>query len=307
MAAPAAKPAAPAGKSAPTPAFAPPPPKEVEKPLPPPVNPFESRTVVIKLTDNGIVTAHLMLPNAGGAQEVLKGYLINEDKKDKKQTKRRSLQKFVEQYAVLRAIDHPNIARTTDIGLSETHLFVAQEYCAGGDLENLIAQGMAADDAVKVMLKITGALRVAHEKGFVHGDLRPANVMIREDGSFAVVDFALARVVEYAVGEGESGVMLRSPEYLSPEMINGQPADMRSDLYTLGLLLHEMLTGKRAYANPDLSKVMLDQLNAPVPVLPAPHEKFQPLLAKLMAKNPAERFDSVADLIGFMAEAKLQA
>ena len=183
--------------------------------------------------------------------------------------------------------------------------FVAQEYCAGGDLRNLIAQGMAADDAVKVLLRVAGALKAAHARGFVHGDLRPANVMIREDGSFAVVDFALAKVVEYAVAEGESGVMLRSPDYLSPEMINGEPADVRSDVYALGLLLHEMLTGRRAYASPDLSKVMMDQLNAPVPVLPSPHERFQPLLDKLMAKRLDERFASVADVIAFMAEAKL--
>lgn len=301
---PAIKPAAPPARKAGAPTFAPPP-KEV--PLPPPVDPFTDRTVVLKLADNGISAVHLVLPSAGGAQEVLKGYLINEDPKDKRQVKRRALQAFVEQYAALRAVDHPNLGRTTAIGLSATHLFVAQEYCAGGDLRNLIAQGMAADDAVKALLKIAAALKAAHARGFVHGDLRPANVMIREDGSFAVVDFALARVVEYAVAEGESGVMLRSPDYLSPEMINGEPADVRSDIYMLGLLLHEMLTGKRAYANPDLSKVMMDQLDAPVPVLPSPHECFQPLLEKLMAKNMAGRFASVADLLAFMAEARLQA
>jgi serine/threonine protein kinase len=267
------------------------------------VDPFETRTVVLKLADNGIVTVHLTLPKAGGPQEVLKGFLINDDKK---QTKRQSLYKFIEQYAAFRAIEHPNLGRVTDHGLSPTHLFVAQEYFAGGDLRNLIAQGMAADDAVKVLLRVAGGLKAAHARGFVHGDLRPSNVMIREDGSFALVDVALARVVEYAVAEGESGVLLRGPDYLSPEMINGEPADVRSDIYALGLLLHEMLTGKRAYANPDLSKVMMDQLNAPVPVLPAPHERFQPLLDRLMAKSLEQRFASVADVMAFMAEAKLQ-
>jgi DNA-binding response OmpR family regulator len=282
-------------------AFAPPPPKDA--PLPPPVDPFAERTVVLKLADNGISAVHLVLPKAGGTQEVLKGFLLNDDKK---QTKRRVLHGFIEQYAALRALEHPNIARTTDIGLSATHLFVAQEYCAGGDLRNLIAQGMGADDAVKALLRIASGLKAAHARGFVHGDLRPANVMIREDGSFALVDIALAKVVEYAVAEGESGVMLRTPDYLSPEMINGQPADVRSDVYSLGLLLHEMLTGKRAYDSPDLSKVMMDQLNAPVPVLPAPHERFQPLLEKLMAKDLSARFASIAEVLGFMSEARLQ-
>jgi len=101
--------------------------------------------------------------------------------------------------------------------------------------------------------------------------------------------------------------MLRSPEYLSPEMINGVAADVRSDIYCLGLLLHEMLTGQRPYASPDLSKVMMDHLKAPVPKLPAPHERFQPLLDKLMAKKTEERFASVQDVIAFMGEARLAA
>jgi serine/threonine protein kinase/DNA-binding NarL/FixJ family response regulator len=299
---PAIKPAPPPKARAGAPAFAPPP--RPGAPLPPPVDPFESRTVVLKLADTGIVTAHLTLPKAGGAQEVLKGFLINDDRK---QAKRPSLHKFLEQYAVFRAIEHPNIARTTDAGLSATHLFVAQEYCAGGDLRNLIAQGLSHDDALKVLLRVAAGLKAAHQKGFVHGDLRPANVMIREDGSFALVDFALARVVEYAVGEGESGVVLRPPDYLPPEVISGQAADVRSDIYALGLLLHEMLTGRRAYASPDLSKVMMDQLNAPVPTLPAPHGKFQPLLDKLMAKKLEDRFASIGDVMAFVGESKLQA
>ena len=237
-------------------------------------------------------------------QEVVKTFLVNDDRKG---SKRAALQAYVEHYAVFRSVEHPNIARTTDHGLSATHLFVVQEYCSGGDLCNLIAQGMTADDTVKALLRIASGLKAAHQKGFVHAGLKPSNVMIREDGSFAIVDFALARIIEFAVGEGESGVMLRSPDYLSPETINGQPADVRSDIYTLGLLLHEMLTGKRAYASPDLSKVMTDQLNAPVPTLPAPHERFQPLLDKLMAKRLEERFASVADVISFMTEARLQA
>jgi len=269
-----------------------------------PEGPVIGYDFVRKLADNGAVATYLVMPEAGGAQQVLKTVLINDD--PKKRTKWPHLQKFVEHYAGLASLEHPNLGRALGQGLTATHLYVVQEYCPGGDLRNLIAERMIADDAVKTLLRIAAGLRVAHQRGFIHGDLKPANVMIRADGSFAIVDFALARIVEYAIGEGETGVLVRSPEYLSPEMINGQPADAQADIYTLGLLLHEMLTGRRAYDNPDLSRMMMDHLAAPVPTLPAGYEKFQPLLDRLMAKNRAERFGTVQDVIAFMAQTRPQ-
>jgi CheY-like chemotaxis protein len=257
-------------------------------------------TAVRKLADNGTVAVHLVNPSAGGPQVVVKTIQLSADKK-----KRPHVQKFIDHYAAIDAIEHPHIARTFGQGLTETFMYVVQEYCAGGDLRNLVADRMTAEDAVKTVLRLAGALRAAHQKGFVHGDLKPANVMIRADGSFALVDFALARIVEYVVGEGEAGVILRAPDYLSPEMINGLPADAQSDIYTLGLLLHEMLLGKRAYDWPDVSRVVMDHLNAPVPKLPEGYERFQPLLDKLMAKSRPERFATMQEVIAFMAQAKL--
>jgi serine/threonine-protein kinase PpkA len=282
-------------------------PKQLAAPAPPVssprsgADPFADRTVVLKLSDNGVVAVHLVLPKAGGAQQVVKTVLINDAK-----SKRAHLEKFIERYAEFRTLEHPSLARTLDHGMSPTHLFVVQEYCPGGDLRNVIAQGISADDAVKTLLRIASGLKAAHRKGLVHGDLRPANVMIRENGSHALVDFALAGIVEYAIGEGDSGVVLRSPNYLSPEVIMGKAVDERSDIYGLGLLLHEMLTGRQAYASPDVSRVMTDQLGAPVPTLPPAFERFQPLLEKLMAKKPQDRFASVQDVIQFMMGAKLQ-
>lgn len=299
---PASAPAKAAPRATPPKPAAPPPRPLQPKPESPPADPFAGRRVALKLSDNGAIVVTLVNPEDGGAPQVVKTILINDDKKG---SKRARLRGFVDQYAALRAVAHPHIARIHGCGLSATHLFAVQEYCPGGDLHNLIASKMSPDEVLKALLRVAGALKAAHQAGFIHGDLRPPNVMLREDGSIAVVDFALASAVEYALGEGDSGVMLRSPEYLSPETINGSPADVRSDIYTLGLLFHEMLTGQRAYASPDLSRVMADQLSAPVPVLPAPLEKFQPLLNKLMAKALSERFASVADVMTFMNEAKL--
>lgn len=263
--------------------------------------PVPGYAVARKLAENGIVAAYLVSPEAGGPQEVLKTILVTNEKK------RPHLQRFVDQYAGIAGVAHPNVARTTAQGLTAKHLYVVQEYCPGGDLRNLIAERMTADTAIKVLLRIAGGLKTAHQKGFIHGDLKPANVMIRADGSFALVDFALARIVEYVMGEEGAGVLVRSPDYLSPEMINGLPGDAQSDIYTLGLLLHEMLTGTRAYESPDVSRVILDHLNGAVPQLPAGLERLQPLLDKLMAKDRAQRFASVQEIITFMAQARLQA
>jgi hypothetical protein len=248
-----------------------------------------------KLSDNGIVSVFLAQPLAGGMPEVVKTILIGDPKK------RPQLQVFVDAYASLATVVHPAVARSTAQGLTATHAYIAQEYCPGGDLRNLIAERMSADDTMKALLRLAGGLKSAHQLGILHGDLKPANVMIRADGSFAITDFSLAQIVEYAMGEAGTGVMVRSPDYLSPELINGAPADMQTDIYTLGLLLHEMLTGQRPYASPDLSRVMMDHLSAAVPKLPPGFEPFQPLLEKLMAKGRQERFATVPEAMQFMA------
>lgn len=156
--------------------------------------------------------------------------------------------------------------------------------------------------------KAKGKLAVVEIKGVEKSDrLAPDAAKVATLIGAAVdrnagTDFAVATIVEYAMGEAGTGVMVRSPDYLSPELVNGDPADMQTDVYTLGLLLYEMLTGQRPYMSADLSRVMMDHLSAPVPKLPAALERFQPLLDRLMAKNRKERFESVAEAIGFMAQ-----
>ena len=256
-------------------------------------------SIIRKLAENGIVSVFLVQPQGGGPEEVLKTILIDEDKK------RPQLQRLVKEYSAIGLLRHPDIAHTFGQGLTETHAYIVQEYCPGGDLRNVIAERMSPDDAMKTLLRIASGVKAAHEKGVVHGDLKPANVMIRADGSLAITDFSVARIVEYAMGEVGTGVMVSSPDYLSPEQVNGLPADAQSDIYTLGLLLHEMLTGQRPYASPDLSKVLIGHINSPVPQLPATLERFQLLLDRMMAKTRNDRFASVQEAITFMAHSRL--
>ena len=257
----------------------------------------EGYNIVRKLAENGLVS--VFLAQAGAGERVLKTIRVDDKKK------RAELGKLIEDYSVVRPIEHPSVARTFGQGLSEMHVYFAMEYCPGGDLRNSIAERMVTEDVMKTLLRLCVGLKAAHEKGIFHGDLKPANIMIRADGSLAITDFRIANIVENAMGGAEAGVVVRSPHYLSPDLVTGLPADAQSDLYSLGVILHEMLTGQRPYASDDISQVMMHHLNSPVPKLPENLARFQPLLDRMMAKQRGERFGSVQEAITFMARAKI--
>lgn len=257
----------------------------------------EGYNIVRKLAENGLVS--VFLAQAGEGERVLKTIRIDDKKK------LTELKQLVEAYSAVRPIEHPSVARMFGQGLSEMHVYFAMEYCPGGDLRNSIAERMVTEDVMKTLLRLCVGLKAAHEKGIFHGDLKPANVMIRADGSLAITDFRIANIVESAMGGAEAGVVVRSPHYLSPDLVTGLPADAQSDLYSLGVILHEMLTGQRPYASDDISQVMMHHLNSPVPKLPENLARFQPLLDRMMAKKREERFGSVQEAITFMARAKI--
>ena len=260
---------------------------------------FEGHRIIRKLAENGLLSVFLV--EAEDGPRVLKMVFVD----DKQRAA--ALERRLEQRPAAAAVKHPNVARVYGQGLSGANVCIETEYCPGGDLRNLIAERMIAGDVVKALLRLCAGLKAAHEQGVFHGDLSAANVRIRADGSLAIADFQVPDIVERASGSADSGVMARSPHYLAPELINGLEADAQTDLYSLGILLHEMLTGARPYASNDLSQILVHQLKSPVPRLPEAVSRFQPLLDRLMAKERNDRFASVQEAITFMARSKLAA
>jgi eukaryotic-like serine/threonine-protein kinase len=206
-------------------------------------------------------------------------------------------ERFQREYEIISSITHRAIAEIYDFGSLPRHLYLAMEYFPCGDLRDRLRNPMSVDESLYYLRAIAEALRVIHVFGILHRDLKPANVMLRDDNSPVLIDFGLARRSLDDAGTTGIGQVLGSPYYISPEQSQGQRVDARTDLYSLGVMFYEMLTGQRPYAGRSAVAIMEQHSNSPVPVLPAPTAVQQPLLDRLMAKQQSARYTSADELL----------
>ncbi len=201
------------------------------------------------------------------------------------------------EYRAIVAIRHPAVVRIFDYGVQGGFEFLVMEYLPLGDLKARMQQGVTEQEALFYLQQIAVGLRVVHHAGLLHRDLKPPNVMLRSSGEVALIDFGLARALDGSTPSTRIGVLRGSPYYMSPEQAQGEPLDVRSDFYSLGIILFEMLTGTKPYTGATAMDVLQQHVSAPLPQLPQPLAHHQALLARLLAKLPAERFNSATEII----------
>jgi DNA-binding NarL/FixJ family response regulator len=206
-------------------------------------------------------------------------------------------ERFQREYEIISSITHRAIAEIYDFGSQSGHLYLAMEYFPCGDLRDRLRNPLSVDESLYYLRAIAEALRVIHVFGILHRDLKPANVMLREDNSPVLIDFGLARRSLDEVGNTGVGQVLGSPYYISPEQAQGQRVDVRTDLYSLGVMFYEMLTGQRPYSGRSAVAIMSQHTSSPVPQLPEATSMQQPLLDRLMAKQQSARYASVDELL----------
>jgi DNA-binding response OmpR family regulator len=202
------------------------------------------------------------------------------------------LQRFLQEYELVSGIRHPNVVNIHELGIADDLAYIAMEYFAGGQLGERIGNGLPLGQALEIMMQITHALAAIHKVGVLHRDLKPANIMFRDDGSLALIDFGVAKLRDATIELTGLGEICGTPYYMSPEQGEGAEVDERSDIYSLGVVFHEMLTGRKPYLAGSPLAVIRKHAHAPLPVLPEAFADCQPLLEGMMAKAPAARFAS---------------
>ena len=214
-------------------------------------------------------------------------------------------ERFERERELLMRIKHPAIVDVYDWGKGEDFRYIVTEYFPGGSLELRIRNLMTAKDSVDIFLQIAMALQTVHAADLCHRDLKPANVMMRPDGRLVLIDFGLAKHLDNGAAVTSAGEVRGSPYYISPEQAEGAVVDQRSDIYSLGIMFYEMLTGQRPYKGTSVIAIIQAHRNDPIPVLPEPLSRFQRLLDGLLAKDPNDRFPTVASAVAELARLKV--
>jgi serine/threonine-protein kinase PpkA len=206
------------------------------------------------------------------------------------------------EYTAIIAIRDPLVVQIHDYGVHAGFEYLAMEYLVRGDLKTRMQAGLKESETLRYVEQIAAALRVVHNAGLLHRDLKPPNVMLRENDDVALIDFGLARALDGSTPSTRTGVLRGSPYYMSPEQAQGDQLDARSDFYSLGIILYEMLTGRKPYTGATAMEVLQQHVNSPVPQLPHSLLRYEPLLQRLTAKNRTERFMNADEIIAAVAQ-----
>ena len=214
------------------------------------------------------------------------------------------VERFEREVRAAARLTHPNIVTVYEFGQGAGQHFYTMALMPGGDLKARIRAhpgGMPPAAARAVAAAMARALDYAHRQGFVHRDVKPENILFGEDGVAQLTDFGIARAMSSGTRMTATGMSIGSPHYMSPEQARGKEVDGRSDLYSLGVVLYEMLTGRVPFDAADTFAVGLSHINDPVPVLPPAQQDWQPVVDRLLAKSPDDRFGNAGDLAKILA------
>jgi serine/threonine protein kinase len=215
--------------------------------------------------------------------------------------------RFLQEYEIVAGLKHRNIVRIYDLGVADDHAYIAMEHFPAGDLRQRMKTPLAPATALHYLEQIASALEAIHAVGVLHRDLKPANVMLRTDGSLCLIDFGLAKANELDLELTGTREIFGTPYYMSPEQGHAELIDARSDLYSLGVVFYEMLIGRKPYTGGSAMEVIYKHKRAELPAIDPQYASYEPILRRLLAKSPEDRFQSARALLDAVTELKMPA
>jgi DNA-binding NarL/FixJ family response regulator len=211
------------------------------------------------------------------------------------------MKRFAQEFKLISKVKSEFVSRIYGQGLDGGRAFIAMEYFGAGDLRERIGEGMDPMQALKILAQLAQGLEAIHAAGIVHRDMKPHNVMFRDPHHAAIVDFGAAKDLNENLELTRVGDVLGTPYYMSPEQVRGEKLDPRSDLYSLGVIFFQMITGKHMFEGTTAAGIAAQHLTTAPPPLPESYAGLQRLYSRLTAKDRDERFQSARELYGYIA------
>ncbi|MGQ0383909.1 MAG: protein kinase domain-containing protein [Gammaproteobacteria bacterium] len=251
-----------------------------------------------QLAENPVSSVYLATSERSGEKIVLKVLHQPPDGG----TGEKTFDRFLREYQIAAGLEHPNVARVHGFGAADDHAYIAMEYFPKGDLRARIKAGIEPARALAFLRQMAEALKALHAAGVLHRDLKPGNVMLRDDSSVALIDYGLSKQLALDASITGSGEIFGTPYYMSPEQGHGRDTDARGDIYSLGIIFYEMLMRRKPYVAGTPMQVIYKHAHSPLPELPAALKRFEPVLYNCIAKDPQRRYASAERLVDEVRE-----
>ena len=251
--------------------------------------------IIRTIGEGGMANVYLAydtILNRNVAVKILRGDLAGDEK---------FVRRFKREAISASSLTHPNIVEMYDVGEDDGNNFIVMEYIDGKTLKSLIKKrgSLTLPEVIDIMLQLTSAIACAHESYIIHRDIKPQNVMILDDGRVKITDFGIA-IASNAADLTQTNSVMGSVHYLPPEQANGEGATIKSDIYSLGILMYELLTGKVPFKGENAVEIALKQMKEEIPsvceINPEIPQAIENVVLRACAKNPKNRYDSVSEM-----------